>query len=149
MTLFPAFYSLVMLVGMFSQRVDTEGNRIEKMCGQVLLVENIPDKKHSRTYSERSKPAKKATVRLFKKRVEAACCESEVLIAEAITKGNGKFEFKSALPGTYWVVVLVGGRKYKLAVNYSRDTKMETRCSDILFEITNGELYLGRLIQVD
>jgi len=145
-----AFTSL--MIGLFSQTVDPEKwNTVERMCGKLERVEEIPIKGTPSLFTEKRQPIKKAVVRIYRREKDAPCCESSMPLAETVTSRGGDFMFKDSAPGTYWVVVVVDGTEYSHAIKYapSAKDKVEVSCSDLLYEIRKGELQLGRIVTVD
>jgi len=121
-----------------------------RLCGRLMHVDEIPVKKTQKTFEERTKSLPHVRVRLNRASDDHQCCDGLTLAAEVVTKRGGSFEFRNAVPGSYWVVVLADGTEYRLVINYVPSKKEnEESCSDFLYEIKNGELRLARIIQVD
>jgi hypothetical protein len=140
------------MIGLHSQTVDPEKwNTVERMCGIVERVEEIPIKGTPSLFTEKRQPIKKADVRVYRRENDAPCCGSSMPLAETLTNRSGVFMFKGSAPGSYWVVVVVDGKEYSHPIKYapSAKDKVEVSCFDFLYEIRKGELQLGRMITVD
>jgi hypothetical protein len=123
-------------------------NTVERTCGKLEWVEKILVKGKVAEFEEKSKPLKKIDVRLYRWENESSCCGTALPIAQALTNKSGVFNFKNVVRGSYWVVVEMSGKQYSHAIKYV-PSKDEVSCSDLLYNISNGELQLGRVITVD
>lgn len=138
-----------LLAASVPQAVDTEKwNAVERMCGKLEWVEEIPVKGKGAEFEEKSRPLKKVDIRLYRRENESSCCGMGLPIARAVTNGRGEFDFKNLVPGSYWVMVEVDGKEYSHAIKYV-PSKVELSCSDLLYDIIKGELQLRRIIHVD
>ena len=133
-----------------SQTADTrKWNTVEILCGKLIRSEEIPVKGAANSFSEKTKPIKNGTLRLYPLNEETACCEKQQPVAETTTGRDGSFRFKKAVPGAYWIVARVEGKDYKLAITYNPDNKSDAKCQDILYALKKDRLELERVIQVD
>jgi hypothetical protein len=131
------------------QAVDTKKwKTVGRMCGKLEWVEEVPVNRKGTEFQEKSRPLKKVEIRLYRRENESSCCGTGLPIARAVTNGRGEFNFENLVPGSYWVMVEVDGKQYSLAIKYV-PSKVELSCSDLLYDIINGELQLRRVIQVD
>jgi hypothetical protein len=120
-------------------------NTLERMCGRVTDSE-FSGTPWSTSYLLGPGKPKKADVLLYRREGKKKCCAQNALVSEVPTESDGGFEFKDAVPGQYWVVVVVRKKKYKLAVSLlPRDGKPSQECSDSVFQIKEDELQLQRL----
>jgi hypothetical protein len=147
-------WQFILLIGsllFFSvpQGADTEKwNTVGRMCGKLEWVEKIPVNRKGTEFEEKSKPLKKVDIRLYRRESESSCCGTEQPIARGVTNGRGEFGFKNLASGSYWMEVEVDGKQYSLAIKYV-PSEAESKCTDLLYEIINGELQLRRVIEVD
>jgi len=142
----------VLSFGVSGQAVDAEKwNTVERMCGKVEWVEKMPSKHDSNSYEEKRKSIKEAEVRLYQREGDAPCCGTNPSHAKAVTNRVGIFEFKNIAPGKYWLVIVTEAKQYSHAVTYTPDAKNKEPivCSDLLYDLSGGELQLGRMIHVD
>jgi hypothetical protein len=142
----------VLPAGASGQAVDAEKwNTVERMCGKAEWVEKIPSKHDPNSYEEKRKSIKKAEVRLYQREGDAPCCGTNPPVAQSVTNREGIFEFKNIMPGKYWLVIVTGVKQYSHAVTYTPDAKNKEPivCSDLLYDLSGGELQLGRMIHVD
>ena len=97
------------------------------------------------------KSIKEAEVRLYQREGDAPCCGTNPPHAKAVTNRVGIFEFKNIAPGKYWLVIVTEAKQYSRAVTYTPDAKNKEPivCSDLLYDLSGGELQLGRMIHVD
>jgi hypothetical protein len=133
------------------QVVDHEKwNTVERMCRKLECVEETPLKGKADEFEEKSTSLKKTDIRLYRRKNEPSCCGTELPLARGVTNKSGEFEFnvKDLFPGNYWVMVEVDGKQYGRAIKYAGN-RVEVSCSDLLYEITNGELQLRKVIRVD
>jgi hypothetical protein len=147
----PIFLLALQAVPAVPQVVDQEKwNTVERMCGKLEWVEEIPLKGKIAEFEEKSTPLKNADVRLYHRQNEPSCCVTALLIGRTVTNKRGEFEFnvEDLFPGNYWVMVELNGKQYSHAIKYA-GTKFESGCSDLLYDIKKGELQLRRVIQVD
>ena len=138
-----------MLLGQSSQAADVEKWRtIERPCGRLEWVEEVPVKGKPAESEEKSRPIKKAKISLLPRENESFCRGDGAPVARTVTKANGHFEFKHVVPGKYWVAVELAGKQLAVAVNYV-PSKEEVSCSSLLYDVIKGELQLRRMIEVD
>jgi hypothetical protein len=142
-------FSLLLNGGAFQAADTRKGNTVEVLCGKLVRSEDIPEKGSANVYNEKTKPIKRATLRLYVGNKGMACCEGQQLLAETASRRDGSFQFKQAAPGDYWLVVRVEGKDYNLAINYVPNNKSDVKCPDILYALKKERLQLERLIQVD
>jgi hypothetical protein len=138
--------------GRARQTVDTQKwNTVEQSCGRVEFVDETPVKGNVNQYNTKSKPIKRSAVRLYRRETESVCCGGAPPVAEALTNRRGEFEFKNVKAGNYWVVIVVDGKEYSHPIKYAPDAKDKTQinCSHFLYDLKNGQLQLGRVIDVD
>jgi hypothetical protein len=141
-----------LMISLPTQTVDPEKwNTVERMCGKLERVEEIPVKGTTAAFTEKRQPIKKADIRLYQRGKATQCCGAGLLVAETVTSRGGDFIFRNPAPGSYWVVAVVDGKEYIHAIKYAPSTKdkVEVNCADLLYEIKKGELQLGRMITVD
>jgi hypothetical protein len=133
-----------------SQTVDLEKwNTVELLCGKLIQVQQIPEKRRANSFTEKQTPIKNATLLLYHRDKEASCCTTESLTAETVSRKDGSFAFKNITSGPYWIVGRVSGTEYKLALTYKPDSKSGATCPELSYELKNGELQLTRMVQVD
>jgi len=126
-------------------------NTVERMCGKLEWLEEIPVKGTTDTFNEKRMPVKKAEVRLYRRENDSPCCGATLFVTNAVTNRAGEFEFKKAVPGRYWIVAIVDGKEYSHAIKFAPESKdkVEVSCSDLLYDVHKGELQLGRVIHCD
>ena len=126
-----------------------EWNRVEILCGRLLHSEEVPAKGAVSSFSAKTKPIKNTTVRLYHRTDDKLCCDELRAVAQANSTRDGRFEFKNAVPGAYWIVARVEGMDYKIAITYAPDNKAGSKCSDVLYTLKKDHLEIERMIQVD
>jgi hypothetical protein len=124
-------------------------NMVEILCGRLVHAEEIPTKGAVNTFTEKTKPIKNTTLRLYHRTEDNLCCDELRAVAQANSTRDGRFEFKNAVPGAYWIVARVEGMDYKIAIAYAPDNKAGSKCSDVLYTLKKGRLEIERMIQVD
>jgi hypothetical protein len=142
---------LILIVnGAGPQTVDSrKWNRVEVLCGMLIHSEDIPEKGAANTFTEKTKPIKRAIVRLYLRTEDAACCDKQQPAAEIATSRDGRFEFKGMVPGPYWFVAKIDSKDYKLAITYSPDKKADMDCSHTLYALKKDQIQLEKVIVVD
>jgi hypothetical protein len=119
-------------------------NTIDHMCGQLVYSQELPVKGEENTFQDKTRPAKKVELRLFKGAANEPCCEKLPLVDKTTTRRDGQFKFKSVAAGDYWVETRANGRVYRLAVHYSPEKSDSVQCKDLLFEVKDsGEFQLA------
>jgi hypothetical protein len=142
-------FSLLLNSGALQAPDTRKWNTVETLCGKLIRSEDIPEKGSANTYNEKTKPVKRAILRLYLRNEEMACCERQQPLAETTSGRDGGFQFKKAAPGDYWIVAKVEGKDYNLAITYVTDNKSDVKCPDILYALKKEQLQLERVIQVD
>jgi hypothetical protein len=124
-------------------------NTVEILCGKLLRSEEIETKGAVNSTTEKTKPIKNTSLRLYPRSDGRPCCDELQPVAEVNSSRDGRFEFKKATPGTYWIVARVDGTDYKLAITYVPGKKGDAKCSDVLYALKRDHLEIERLILVD
>jgi len=136
-------------MSLFSQTLKFDrGTTVERMCGRVTDSEFTSTPWST---SEMLGPGlpKKADVRLYRREGKGKCCAPNALVSVISTGNDGGFAFKDSVPGEYWLLVVVGKRKYKLAVSLvPGGEKASHECSDIVFQIHGDDLRLLRMYKM-
>jgi hypothetical protein len=145
------FLLLVFLpTGLYPQTLKPQDwNRVELLCGRLLRAQEVPTKGADNTFTEKTKPIKNTTLRLYHRTEDKPCCVELKAVAQANSTRDGRFEFKNAVPGAYWIVTSIEGTDYKIAVTYAPDNKGGSKCSDVLYSLKKDHLEIERMIQVD
>lgn len=148
----PAFMLLAImaLVSLPQQGRERDVDRapvFDHLCGKLVRSEPMPLKGRFNTTSVQQSALGKTELLLYKRRQDAICCENMHPVTRTISGDDGAFEFKKIAADSYWVVVHLDGRDYKMAVKYSPDATAATRCSDFMFEAeSSGTFELGKVI---
>lgn len=121
----------------------------DRLCGKLVRSEPMPLKGRFNTMSVQQSALSKTQLLLYKRQQDAICCENMHPVAKTVAADGGFFEFKKMAADSYWVVVHLDGRDYKMPVKYAPSTTSSpnTRCTDFIFEIENsGTFELGKVI---
>lgn len=149
----PPFLFLALLgISSPPQKVDLEKwNTVDRMCGKLEHVEKIRARGGTEAVKEKSEPIKKADIRLYQREKGSACCDAALPVAKTTSSKRGEFSFSAVIPDSYWLVVRVGGQDFALALSYAPNgkNKLEASCTELLYEVGNGELQLKRIVTVD
>jgi hypothetical protein len=118
----------------------------DRLCGKLVRTEPVALKGRFNSTSVRQASLGKTELQLYKRMQEAICCENMRPVASAVSAASGLFAFKKIQSGSYWVVVHLDGRDYKMPVWYQGAASLNTRCEDLHFEVeTSGSFELGRV----
>lgn len=119
-------------------------NIVERVCGRVTEVETS---RRAWSYTVEMGPGhpRKADVLLYRREKKKKCCAQETLVAKMSTDGDGGFDFKDAALGQYWVVLVMGKKKYKLPVDLGSPAGDGPVCSDTIYQVKGDELRLLKM----
>jgi|HubBroStandDraft_2_1064218.scaffolds.fasta_scaffold524052_2 hypothetical protein len=120
-------------------------NTVEVACGKLILVEPVLFNGVPVGGQFERTPIKNAKLRLYYRDKQTHCCEKQSLAAEAVTGKDGSFDFTSVGPGFYWLVGRRDGANYSLAINYDPTAHTDDKCSEISYELRDGELRLAKM----
>jgi hypothetical protein len=118
----------------------------DRLCGKLVRSEPLALKGRFNTTSVQQTALGKTELLLYKRQQDAICCENMHPIAKTVSADGGLFEFKKIAAGSYWVVVHLDGRDFKMPVRYQPAASSGTRCADSNFEVeSSGSFELGRV----
>ena len=89
---------------------------VARLCGRVDQLQEIQDRKLANASSERRRGLRDLPMSLYQRRDDRTCCQGLVVLENARTARNGRFEFKTKNPGDFWITTYWNARQYKLAV---------------------------------
>jgi len=84
--------------------------KVDRLCGYLVRE----------TKSDRES-VPKVKIMLYRRETAVDCCSAQARLVETQTKRNGKFEFKHFRAGSYWIVAVVEGREYSMAIDFVPD----------------------------
>jgi len=118
----------------------------DRLCGKLVRSEPLALKGRFNTTSVQQTALSKTELQLYKRQQDAICCENMRPIAKTLSAVGGLFEFKKIAAGSYWVVVHLDGRDYKMPVRYEAAASSSTHCADSNFEVeSSGSFELGKV----
>ena len=142
----PLMLVVALLFGNAAQKIDSnKAGKVELFCGKLILVEPVLMNGVPVGSQTQETPIKKTKLQLYRRAQNGRCCSKQALMAETTTAADGSFEFKDLQPGSYWIVGRRDLAHYTLAIEYAPDAKTEYKCSDLLYELKDGELKLAKM----
>jgi hypothetical protein len=146
MSVYLVLMSLLLFGPQSDKKADLERqNTVEVTCGKLIQVEPVLFNGVPVGNQFERTPIKRAKLRLYYRDKRTHCCKKQSLAAEAVTGKDGSFDFKSVAPGSYWLVGRRDGAHYSLAINYDPKVGSGDKCSEISYELRNGELALAKM----
>ncbi|MBA3913008.1 MAG: hypothetical protein H0X25_03925 [Acidobacteriales bacterium] len=103
---------------------------VGRLCGRVEHIRRIPDRHTPNNFSEKRKNLNDVSLSLFKVHEHEACCEGLTPVDATVTGKRGGFEFKTTVPGSYWISTYWNGKTAKVPVYYQPDKAPPTVCSE-------------------
>jgi hypothetical protein len=145
------FLAAMTLVALPRQLGDVDhAPTFDRLCGKLVRSEPMPLKGRFTTTSVQQTGLSKTELLLYKRKQDSICCEHMQPVSKTMSADGGFFEFKKIATDSYWVVVRVDGRDYKMPVKYEASASPSTRCTDFVFEIQNsGTFELGKIISLE
>jgi hypothetical protein len=141
----------VLMVLMFNgslpnKKADLEKqNTVEVTCGKLILIEPVLFNGVPVGGQFERTPIKDAKLRLYHRDKRTHCCKKQSLAAETVTGKDGSFDFTSVGTGSYWLVGRRDGAHYSLAIDYDPTAHTDDKCSEISYELRDGELKLAKM----
>jgi hypothetical protein len=126
--------------------------RVERLCGKLQHVRDIPEKKNSRTLIQKTTNLSSAVVSLYPFDEKGNCCEMISALEKTITGRWGSFHLKEngLARGTYWLVAEAGGRQYKMLIQFVPQRNSIKPCSEIYWQVTDeGQFWITETIVID
>jgi hypothetical protein len=143
-------YFVLMALLLFGTQSDKKAdlerqNTVEVTCGKLIQVEPVLFNGVPVGGQFERTPIKNTRIRLYYRDKRTHCCKKQSLAAETVTGKDGSFNFTSVAPGSYWLVGRRDGAHYSLAINYDPNAGTDDKCSEISYELRDGELRLAKM----
>lgn len=122
---------LILALCMFASALCAQEKKpwqIDRLCGKLEHVQQIPDRKNANNFSEKRKTLRDIPVSLYERSENELCCSSLGATETVRTGKRGGFHFKTAKAGNYWLSANWNGKEYKLAISFKPDKKSTTMC---------------------
>jgi hypothetical protein len=120
-------------------------NTVEVTCGKLILVEPVLFNGAPVGGQFERAPIKNAKLRLYYRDKRTRCCKKQSLARASVTGKDGSFDFTSVGPGSYWLAGRRDGAHYSVAINYDPTAHTDDKCSEISYELRDGELILAKM----
>ena len=104
--------------------------KVDRLCGYLV----------TETQTGRDSISKQKVI-LYRRQSANDCCSTQDRLAAVQTKRDGKFEFKHISAGPYWIVAVVGGRKFRMAIDFA-PAKDAQECSWNLYTIERDGTFI-------
>ena len=124
-----ATFFMLLLIGQILCAQEKKPWSVDRLCGRVDHVEEIPDRKNANTYTETRKALRDVALALYERRDSEACCNSSSLADKITTNRSGDFDFRNKKAGLYWLTTNWHGKQYQIAVEYKPEKDSVTKCS--------------------
>jgi hypothetical protein len=108
---------------------------LDEICGKLVRVVEIQDKKHGGALSEKTKALGGAKLLLYPRSSGISCCSGNSPSDEVATNRRGEFLFKVVPSGAYWVVARVDDQAFKVPILYQTAKTSQGPCSLNFFKI--------------
>ncbi len=101
---------------------------VNNACGRLDYAKRIKVGDNAYTYSER-RPLKAVALELYKAKDGIPCCANLELIGAADSNKRGRFKFRGAAPGPYWVKGEWNGTVFRVPIIFRPEKQFATDCS--------------------
>ena len=112
---------------------------VDRICGLVEYVHQIPEKKRPNNYSEKRKSLRGVPMELYESGENQTCCDGLRSLGAVISGKKGEFEFGPKQPGHYWLTAKWNDKDYKIGVVYEPQKTSSTICSEQGIQIVDDQ----------
>jgi hypothetical protein len=122
--------SLVVAMLLMASAQSKKPATVDRLCGRVEHVQDIPDRKKPNNYSNKREGLKNLVLELYEWRDGAPCCTNLTRVDTRKSGKGGRFDFEPQKPGPYWLVTNWNERDCKLAIVLEPQKTSSTVCSE-------------------
>ena len=141
-------FAMALLLGSgLGQNPNIQGeNTVGVLCGTLRYADQLYSGGVRVHGSFGTGPIAEVRLGLYRWEKRTRCCSKKALVAQTVTGKAGGFAFEDVKPGAYWLSGRRNLSRFKLAINYDPNPHTGDSCSNLVYEVRDGELTLGRAI---
>jgi hypothetical protein len=133
------------LILQLAQNPEPVPRQVNRLCGRLDYANRIKVGDNAYTYSNRN-VLKAVDLELYRANGDRPCCADLERVAVATSDKKGRFAFRRAAAGPYWVKGEWNSKQFKLPIVFKPENDSATQCSEqgiLLDDGGKAEWWLG------